>query len=271
MPKLSLTSRQIKYIEANRMQQSGAAMARKFGVTKDVVGRYMRQNGLTVPEDLKIKFRAEARRNITSSDAKTDRFIRANYLKMPVKTMATKLNRSHCFVKTRLRQLDLIIPADIIALRKKESQFKKGQESHTKGKKMPPEIYEKVKHTMFKKGNKTHNTYPSDGVITIRMDNQGHPYKFIRVSIGKWQLLHQYNYEQKHGKVPEGHCLWFKDGNQLNCEDSNIELITRAENARRNRQKFLQLPEELKTTIRIVKKIKSKIRKNEHKKQTVRP
>lgn len=271
MPKLSLTTRQINYIKAHRMKESGAAMARKFGVSKDVVGRYMRNTGLDVPADLKIKFRAEGLLNKTSSDRKTDNFIRKNYLTMPVKTMATKLNRSHCFVNTRLRQLNLVIPADIIAQRKMESRFKKGQECHNKGKKMAPEIYEKVKNTMFKKGNKTHNTYPSDGIITTRMDNLGHPYKFIRVSLGKWQLLHKYNYEQKHGKVPVGHCLWFIDGNSLNCEDANIELITRAENARRNRQKFLQLPDELKTTIRIVKKIKTKIRENEHKKQTVRP
>ncbi len=185
--------------------------------------------------------------------------------------MAAKINRSNCFTRKRMKQLNLIVPAEIIEQRKKDSQFKKGQESPTKGKSMSPEIYEKVKKTMFKKGHITHNSYPEDGILVIRTDNKGRQYKYIRISLGKWQLLHQYNYENKYGKVPSGHCLCFKDGNSLNCEEDNIELITRSENARRNRQKFLQLPEELKTTIKIVSKIKRKIRKNEHKKQIIRP
>ena len=34
----------------------------------------------------------------------------------------------------------------------KAHRFKKGHKTHNKGKKMPPEVYEKVKRTMFKKG-----------------------------------------------------------------------------------------------------------------------
>jgi len=271
MPQLSLSISQIKYIEAHRLEESGADMARKFGVSKSVVGVYMRKHGLTVPKSVVGKFKAEVLKNRTTSDAKTDKFIKKNYLQMPIKYMAAKINRSNCFTRKRMQQLNLIVPAEIIEQRKKDSQFKKGQESHTKGKKMSPETYEKVKKTMFQKGHITHNAYPENGTIVIRNDNKGRQYKYIRISLGKWQLLHQYNYENKYGKIPPGHCLWFKDGNSLNCEEENIELITRSENARRNRQKFLQLPEELKMTIKIVSKIKRKIRKNEHKKQTIRP
>ena len=271
MPQLSLTTRQIKYIKAHWLQISGAAMARKFGVNRSVVSSYMRKNGLTVPHEMKLEFRSKPMKGRTTSDKETDRYLKENYLNIPVKTMAKNLKRSGLFARNRMKQLGLVVPDEIILQRKKESQFSKGNQAHNKGKKMRPEIYEKVKKTMFKPGHVTYNTYPEDGAISIRTEKCGRFYKYIRVSLGKWQLLHQYIYEQKHGKVPSGHCLWFIDGDSMNCTLENIELITRAENAFRNRQKHLQLPEELKQTIKTIRKIKRKIKQNEHKKQAIRP
>lgn len=103
---------------------------------------------------------------------------------------------------------------------------------------MTPDAIEKTKGTRFKKGQLPHNTKSRDGVITIRHDhpdrNNGRSYKYIRVSLGKWVPYHRYLWEKKYGKIPSGHCLWFKDGNSLNCRPSNLELITRKENYDRN-------------------------------------
>ena len=67
----------------------------------------------------------------------------------------------------------------------------------------------------------------------------GLPYKWIRLSKSKWIELHRYNWEKKYGKAPKGYCIWFKDGNSLNPIISNLELITRAENIKRNKPKDL--------------------------------
>jgi hypothetical protein len=50
MPKSILTTRQKNFIRKHRFEMSGSAMARKFGLRDDVVGRYA--NGLSVPRSV---------------------------------------------------------------------------------------------------------------------------------------------------------------------------------------------------------------------------
>lgn len=111
--------------------------------------------------------------------------------------------------------------------------FKPGQIPPNKGQKMSPELYEKAKATMFKKGSLPHNT-KTDGAITIRPDNRGVLYRHIRISLGKWISYSRYVWEQKHGPIPPGHCVWHKDYDSLNDDPGNLELITRKENSSRN-------------------------------------
>lgn len=109
-------------------------------------------------------------------------------------------------------------------------QFKKGHIPFNKGINF---ITEGSKKTQFKKGHLPHNT-KYNGAISIRKDKSGTSYKYIRINKAKWELLHRYNWEQQNGAIPEGCILVAKDGNQLNCDPSNWNLITRAEHAIRN-------------------------------------
>lgn len=236
MNKITLTKEQIKYIKQNRLKESGADMARKFGFKKDLINKFMRENGLSVPDKVRRKFMSKALSGKTTATPKEDEFIKKNYLTTPVKTIATILGRHGVFVITRLRQLGLVIPPEIIEQRKKDSRIKPGNVPVNKGKRMTPEIYEKCKATMFKAGRSNHNEL-YDGAITLRhshIHRKEPPYYHIRLSKGNWVGLHTFNWEKKYGKVPSGHCLWFKDGNSLNPDVDNLELITRAENMRRN-------------------------------------
>lgn len=83
MPKLKLTADNIKFIKANRLKMSGTDMAKLFNVNKNVVNRYMRVNGLVVPQELKNKFKTHYNTGKTSSDKKTDSFLQDNYLSIP--------------------------------------------------------------------------------------------------------------------------------------------------------------------------------------------
>lgn len=179
--------------------------------------------------------------SMTTAKPQEDKFILDNYLSIPVKTMAKMLNRSGCFVNKRISELKLIIPTEIIEQRKLLYQKKSGCIPFNKGLKqhefMSAEAIEKTKLTRWKKGNIPHNTKDSDGIISIRHlsdNNDSRPYKYIRLSLGKWYPLHQYLWEQQHGKLKKSMCLWFKDGNTMNCSLDNLEEISRKENLNRN-------------------------------------
>jgi len=141
-----------------------------------------------------------------------------------------------------------------------ETRFKKGHCSQNKGKKaeefMSPEALEKFRKNSFKKGNIPHNT-KFDGVVTTRKQKDGYSYKFIRISLKKWLPLHIYVWMQHHGDVPKGYNIVFKDGNYKNCSIKNLECISNAELAERNR--FTKYPYELRTSISLRNKINKKI------------
>lgn len=159
-------------------------------------------------------------------------------------TIANKLNRSVGSVYNQ---------ANVLGLRKseefyiseasgrknlieagKKSRFKKGSNPWNAGRtgvRVSP-------HSEFKKGNQPANTL-HDGAITIRTDRDKNgrvfKYKYIRVAKGKWELYHRYVWKLLFGSIPLGNVIIFKDGDSMNCAIDNLECITKAENARRNR------------------------------------
>lgn len=104
-------------------------------------------------------------------------------------------------------------------------KFRKGQTPHNKGKKMPKEVYEKVKHTMFAKGNVPPNHRP---VGSERISKDG----YIEVKVAepnKWRLKQRVVYEEAKGKIPEGCPIIFLDVNKRNFNIDNLRCITRSE------------------------------------------
>lgn len=106
-------------------------------------------------------------------------------------------------------------------------RFEKGHVPKNKGKKMSPEIYEKCKGTMFKKGNIPPNHRP---VGSERTTKDG----YIEIKIrepNKWMLKHRYLWEQVHGKIPDKHILIFRDNDKTNIALDNLLLISQSQNA----------------------------------------
>jgi hypothetical protein len=142
----------------------------------------------------------------------------------------------------------------------KAFRFQKNHKSFNIGKKwddyMSIEGKAKSLKTTFKKGHLPSNTL-QDGIITTRTDSKTkRVYKFIRIALGKWQMLHVYNWEKVNGKLPKGKILAFI-GSTDNCSVENLVLITRAENMKRN--SIQRYPEEIKQTIRVLTKLKKTI------------
>lgn len=151
--------------------------------------------------------------------------------------IAETLGKKEPAIIAKAFKLRLVKDKEFIRQCALKSTFKPGHIPLNKGKKqsdyMSADAIERTARTRFKKGNQPHNTRESDGEISIRKKEGEPPYKFIRVALGRWVLLHRYNWEQVNGSIPQGHCLWCL-GDSLNCEPGNWELITRKENRIRN-------------------------------------
>ena len=266
-----LDKKQVVFIKKNYLKIGVKTMAEKLGIGYGIVARYMNEHKLVVPEELKKQFKF-INRETKSSITQHDQFLRDNYLTMPVKTIASAIGKkSDITVRTRLRQLGLVIPQEIIEQRKKDSRFKKGQIPVNKGKKqseyMSPEIIERTKATRFKKGQVSPNKL-GIGSITIRSygvnSKRGANYKikFIKVGEGKfdWIPLHIHNWLESGQEIPEGFVLAFKDGNSLNSVVENLHLISMKENMLRN--SIHNYPEELKEIIMHKGYVKRQIKKN---------
>jgi hypothetical protein len=135
------------------------------------------------------------------------------------------------------------------------NQFKPGHTPHNKGKQISAEIYEKVAPTMFKKGNKPHNTKPN-GTINIRADKTGRLYQYIKIKDCQWELLQRHVWTQANGEIPPGSVVIFLDGNYLNCELNNLQVISRRENMARNT--IQRYPAELQEVMKLTCKLKRK-------------
>ena len=135
------------------------------------------------------------------------------------------------------------------------NQFKPGHTPHNKGKQISAEIYEKVAPTMFKRGNKPHNTKPN-GTINIRADKTGRFYQYIKIKDCQWELLQRHVWTQANGEIPAGSVVIFLDGNYLNCDISNLQVISRRENMARNT--IQRYPAELQEVMKLTCKLKRK-------------
>jgi len=135
-------------------------------------------------------------------------------------------------------------------------RFTPGHTPANKGKRMDDQTYQKVKKTMFKKGNRPHNWKP-DGTIVERKDSSNRAYLYYKISDSNWVLYHNKIWIDYHGNIPAKHVISFKDGNTFNCDISNLELISMAKNAIRN--SIHRFPPELKELIKLKSKLTKKL------------
>jgi hypothetical protein len=240
-PKYLWTLEREKFVKDNHKLLSGSAMAERICCDKGVMRRYMKANGYLLSKEERYALQSETRKGQTTFTREEDKFINENFLTLPIKTLAEKIGRSYTGVMGRINAMGLVLPPEIIHRNRESARIKPGNVPRNKGLKqidfMSAEAIERTKVTRFKKGQIPASSYNEIGKITLRHDHKkrgGKPYKYICIALGKWLPLHTHLWQQSHGKLPKGHCLWFIDGDTSNCELNNLELITRAENMARN-------------------------------------
>jgi hypothetical protein len=196
------------------------------------------------------------------------KFLKDNYSDMKTKDIAVIMNRPIWSINSKSYELGLKksfkhmkmlqeIESQKLINSGKRHQFKKGQPSHNKGKKMPAEMYEKIKRTMFKPGHKPGNTKK---VGSIRIDHEG--YTYIKISDADWRLKHRVVYENVNGPVPDDHVVIFKDNNLQNFDINNLQVISQKENMLRNT--IHQYPEQIQELIKLKNKLKKKINEKQN-------
>jgi hypothetical protein len=113
----------------------------------------------------------------------------------------------------------------------------------------------------FKPGHTPHTIKPigtvrvSQNLLAVKLSDTGY-------TNHDWANLHVLVWQSQHGPVPPGHLVIFADGNTRNFADSNLLLVSRVENMRRN-SIHTRLPRELKRTVMALGRLKRKIREKQ--------
>ena len=172
------------------------------------------------------------------------------------KDIAKMLGRALQQVYNKARTMGLKAPLERIRLAGKlgtnhpnavTHRFKKGSVPPNKGKKMSPEVYEKVKETMFKKGNSPVN-HREVGSERINVDG------YIEIKVAepnRWKLKHRIIWEQVNGEIPKGYNVQFKNHNRQDCRIENLYLICRADQIAKENSYWAKYPKEIQELIHL--------------------
>ena len=134
--------------------------------------------------------------------------------------------------------------------RENSGKFKKGMTPHNKCKKLSEETKAKLAKTMFKSGNRPHNT------LQVGNETQD-KYGYVMVKVAEpnvWQYKHHVAYGKT---VPTGHKVIFLDGNKYNFERDNLQLVSNAELMQKNT--MYRYPLELVQLLKTLSKLKKRV------------
>ncbi|WP_285259215.1 HNH endonuclease signature motif containing protein [Halopseudomonas bauzanensis] len=128
--------------------------------------------------------------------------------------------------------------------RSAETQFKKGEMAGR-----AQALYKPVGHERITK----------DGILQRKVRDDGPLHR-------RWKSVHSILWEEHHGPIPSGHIVVFKDKGPRHTDITigRLEMITRAENARRNT--IHRYPPELKHAIRKLAKAKRVLQEKQREK-----
>lgn len=150
-------------------------------------------------------------------------------------------------------------------------RFPKGHVPANKGVRSPGWAPGRMAETQFKKGERSgiaaKNWRPigtilpdTEGYLRIKVREAEHGKEAFGFGNTKvWPLYSRYVWEQHKGPIPPKHIVAFKDRDRSNCAIENLELLSMADNARRNSM-WRRMPPELIAAIQLNGVLKRRIR-----------
>lgn len=160
-------------------------------------------------------------------------YLRENFSTSLTKDIAECLHRNFVYVGYKARKMGLRKDPQFIMKTNMDSlalaaKFVKGRIPFNKGKPrrewMSQEKIDKQSCHAFKKGHMPWTSHPV-GYEAVRDG-------YLKVKVAKKRrmvLKHRWVWEQAHGMIPKGNLIIFRDGNRMNCDLSNLQMVTRAE------------------------------------------
>lgn len=172
------------------------------------------------------------------------------------KDIAEMLGRTLRQIYNKARAMGLKAPIERIRMAGKigtqhpksiATRFHKGIPPPNKGKKVSPEVYEKISPTMFKKGHTPVN-HREVGSERINVDG------YIEIKVAepnRWKLKHRIIWEQVNGEIPKGYNVQFKNHNPQDCRIENLYLICRADQMAKENSYLAKYPKEIQEVIHL--------------------
>lgn len=170
-----------------------------------------------------------------------------------------------------------VTAAHLHALRKRKGwrtgrtgRFAKGMTPANKGKLCPPGKggrHPNARKTQFKKGHGRTGVAVTlyKPIGTERLSKDGYLERKINDGMplqARWRAVHLVRWEEINGRLPKGHALKSLDGNKLNTDPSNWELVPRGLLPRLNNRhgrNYDGAPAELKPTLMAVAKLEHRL------------
>jgi HNH endonuclease len=273
-----MSGRTIKWTEADKAtiiaeyaNISNANLAKRFGCEERTIKNFANRLGLYKSEAYlrsdKVMANGKTRREWTAEERET---VRVKFSDMTSAALAAEMGRTVSSVNQQaalmgIKKSEAHLSSDLSGRISKmrefgaRHRFAKGQPAINKGKKqtdyMTPEAIERTKKTRFQQGGDNGKQLPI-GTITI-LNNKGGKVKCIILGNGKRAHLNRHTWAQAHGEIPKDMIIVHKDGDAMNCDLANLEMISKAENMRRN--SVLNLPPEIKEATYDIAKLTRKI------------
>lgn len=172
-------------------------------------------------------------------------FIRENSWGTPSKEMAEMVNAKFgtSYSPTAIKQLRqrMGVKSGVTGwYRKGRSPENKGKtlEEYIKDPERVKDIKRRISATQFKKGQRPFNELKV-GAIVVNTDGYKLRKKQMTGTLWeRWEFLHRAVWEEHNGPIPKGMVVTFKDSDRLNCDISNLMLITKGVNASLTRKDY---------------------------------
>lgn len=170
-----------------------------------------------------------------------DATLRARYPHELTREIAADLGRTTCATYERAQKLGIHKAPGFLgqgpdrsgAQASTAGRFQPGHRTWNKG--VSYQAGGRSAETRFKPGLKTHTWRPVgseriryDGYRERKIMDTGYPPR-------DWVPVHRLLWEERHGPVPPGHVVVFRNGDKTDIRADNLECVTRAEVAHRNR------------------------------------
>ncbi len=212
--------------------------------------------------------------------------VRKLYADIPTAELAERVGRSLRSVYNAAKELGLRKSAAYMAspaasrLRRGNNvgaafRYKPGHVPANKGLRRPGWAPGRMAETQFKKGSRAGVAQAKWKPVGTIMLRDGYPIMKVKdepqdiAGIGanstNWMYVHKMVWEQAHGPIPEGHRIWWKDRDHLNCSLENLELLSDKQHMARTT--IHNLPKPLKLAIYALGALNRQIRRKRAKKQ----